>query len=173
LSLGRWRGGTTVVTVDVNPVGDPIEQHEGTTTGPAEVDSVNDADGAAEGDEPALMEPAEPVEPNDPGEILEQDELAGDLDEPEEPDRFTRIRRSTAGAMLTGIGIGLQQIFESPKKQPAFVIKASSDPDGPQGPIDLHFDPDDPTKTVAIIRSQSTDRTSATDRKPDAGPPTG
>jgi len=91
-----------------------------------------------------------------PGEIDQ-----GDHDDGEagvgSPDRFTRIRRSTAGMMMTGIAIGLQEALELPKKEPAFVIKASSDPEGPQGPIDLHFDPDDPTKTVAIIRSQSID----------------
>lgn len=54
--------------------------------------------------------------------------------------------------MLTGIAIGLQEALELPRNEPPFVIKASSDPNDPQGPIDLHFDPDDPTNTVAIIR---------------------
>ena len=75
------------------------------------------------------------------------------------PDRFSKIRRTTAGAMMTGIAIGFQQVFELPKKESAFVIKAASDPNGPKGPIDLQFDPDDPTKTVAIIRHQHPDGT--------------
>jgi hypothetical protein len=53
--------------------------------------------------------------------------------------------------VLTGIAIGLQQALETPRQQPAFVIEASDVPD-PDGPIDLRFDPDDPSATVAIIR---------------------
>ena len=71
--------------------------------------------------------------------------------------RFDRVRRSTAGVMMTGIALGLQDALELPKKQPAFVIKASGQPDGPQGPIDLSFDPDDPSNTVAVIRPWLTD----------------
>jgi hypothetical protein len=55
--------------------------------------------------------------------------------------------------MMTGIAIGFQKALEPERKEPAFVINASGDPDGPKGPIDLRFDPDDPTKTVAIIRT--------------------
>lgn len=69
------------------------------------------------------------------------------------PDRFGRIRKSTAGVMMTGIAIGFQKALEPERQEPAFVIKASSDPHGPEGPIDLRFDPDDPRKTVAIVRS--------------------
>jgi hypothetical protein len=153
-----------VVTVDDNPAGDPVQQHEGGTaagnkqTGgepgeSAEPDQLDDAADGDDGDGDAWTE----------GESAELSDIDEDPEAAEAPDRFTRIRRSTAGAMLTGIGIGLQQIFETPRKEPAFVIKASSDPNGPQGPIDLHFDPDDPTKTVAIIRSQPTDRTPGLD----------
>src|ERR1035437_6024637 len=73
------------------------------------------------------------------------------------PTRFDRVRRSTAGVMMTGIALGLQDALELPKKQPDFVIKASGQPDGPQGPIDLSFDPDDPSNTVAVIRPWLTD----------------
>ncbi len=72
--------------------------------------------------------------------------------------RFDRMRKSTAGVMMTGIAIGLQEALELPRQQPAFVIKASGEPDGPPGPIDLHFDPDDPTKTVAVIRPPAAER---------------
>jgi hypothetical protein len=69
-------------------------------------------------------------------------------------DRFSRVRRSVGGMMLTSIAIGLQDALELQRNEPPFVIKAASDPNSPQGPIDLHFDPDDPTNTVAIIRHQ-------------------
>jgi len=81
----------------------------------------------------------------------------GDPEDDALPTRFDRVRRSTAGVMMTGIALGLQDALELPKKQPAFVIKASGQPDGPQGPIDLSFDPDDPSNTVAVIRPWLTD----------------
>jgi len=66
--------------------------------------------------------------------------------------RFEKVRRSSAGVLMTGIALGLQDALELPKKEPAFVIKASGEPDGEPGPIDLQFDPDDPSNTVAVIR---------------------
>jgi hypothetical protein len=79
---------------------------------------------------------------------------AGNDEVPEgsDPLRFSHwMKRSATGAVLTGIAIGLQQALETPRQQPAFVIEASDVPD-PDGPIDLRFDPDDPSATVAIIR---------------------
>ncbi len=70
-----------------------------------------------------------------------------------DPLRFSNwMKRSTTGAILTGITIGLQQALEVPRKQPAFVIEANDEPDDSERPIELRFDPDSPTKTVAIIR---------------------
>jgi hypothetical protein len=75
-----------------------------------------------------------------------------------DPLRFNNWRkRSAAGAVMTGIAVGLQQALEVPKKQPAFVIVASDEPDEPSGPIDLKFDPDSPADTVAIIRPPAVD----------------
>jgi len=71
---------------------------------------------------------------------------------PEAPTRFDKVRRSSAGIMMTGIALELQDALELPRKEPAFVIKAAGEPDGEPGPIDLQFDPDDPANTVAVIR---------------------
>jgi hypothetical protein len=76
------------------------------------------------------------------------EELPGDA----APTRFDKVRRSGAGVIMTGIALGLQDALELPKKEPAFVIKATGEPDGDPGPIDLQFDPDDPSNTVAVIR---------------------
>jgi hypothetical protein len=57
---------------------------------------------------------------------------------------------------MTGIAVGLQKALELPRQQPAFVIEASDEP-VPDGPIELKFDPDDPTATVAIIRRPVSD----------------
>jgi len=62
------------------------------------------------------------------------------------------MKRSATGAVMTGIAVGLQQALELPKQQPAFVIEASGEPEDPDKPIDLRFDPDSPADTVAVIR---------------------
>ena len=62
------------------------------------------------------------------------------------------MKRSATGAVMTGIAVGLQQALELPRQEPAFVIEASGEPDDPNRPIDLRFDPDSPADTVAIIR---------------------
>ena len=80
-------------------------------------------------------------------------------DDPQDPDvahdplRFQHWRkRSATGAVLSGIALGLQQALEPKRELPAFVMEAPGEPDDPDAPIVLHFDPDDPTKTVAVIR---------------------
>jgi hypothetical protein len=76
-----------------------------------------------------------------------------------DPLRFSSwMKRSTTGAVLTGIALGLQHALEKEREQPAFVMEAPGEPDEPEGPIALHFDPDDPGKTVAVIRARSEDR---------------
>ncbi len=87
---------------------------------------------------------------------------ADSTDEPEgaaDPLRFSNwMKRSATGAVLSGIALGLQHALEREREQPAFVIEAPGEPDEPEGPIALHFDPDDPGKTVAVIRTRSEDR---------------
>jgi hypothetical protein len=67
--------------------------------------------------------------------------------------RFDRWRRrSAAGAMMTGIAFGMQEALDRKRKEAPIVQQADGDPSGPQGPIELQFDPDHPEKTVAVIR---------------------
>ncbi len=94
----------------------------------------------------------------------EQDE---DDPGPHDPLRFNHwMKRSTAGAVLSGIALGLQQALEPKRELPAFVMEAPGEPEDPDAPITLHFDPDDPTKTVAVIRTPAagTARTTDPDR---------
>ncbi len=62
------------------------------------------------------------------------------------------MKRSATGAVLSGIALGLQQALEPKRELPAFVMEAPGEPDDPDAPIVWHFDPDDPTKTVAVVR---------------------
>jgi hypothetical protein len=90
--------------------------------------------------------------PVDGDDHIATDGSGDEVPEGSDPLRFSHwMKRSATGAVLTGIAIGLQQALETPRQQPAFVIEASDVPD-PDGPIDLRFDPDDPSATVAIIR---------------------
>ena len=65
------------------------------------------------------------------------------------------MKRSATGAVLTGIALGLQEALEGRREQPAFVMEAPGEPEDPDAPITLHFDPDDPTRTVAVVRDRS------------------
>jgi len=70
-----------------------------------------------------------------------------------DPLRFnTWMKRSATGAVLTGISLGLREALELKKNEPAIMIEASGEPEDPDNPIRLHFDPDDPRATVAVIR---------------------
>jgi hypothetical protein len=79
-----------------------------------------------------------------------------------DPLRFNNwMKRSATGAVMTGIAIGLREALEPRRPEVAFVIEAS-DPDSPDGPIDLRFDPDSPQNTVAVIRRSPPDSTGET-----------
>ena len=79
-----------------------------------------------------------------------------------DPLRFNNwMKRSATGAVMTGIAIGLREALEPRRPEVAFVIEAS-DPDSPDGPIDLRFDPDSPQNTVAVIRRSPPDGTGET-----------
>jgi hypothetical protein len=70
-----------------------------------------------------------------------------------DPLRFSNwMKRSATGAVMTGIAVGLKEALQPQKKEVPFVIEARGEPDDPDKPIDLHFDPDSPADTVAIIR---------------------
>jgi hypothetical protein len=62
------------------------------------------------------------------------------------------MKRSATGAVMTGIAVGLREALEPRRNEPAFVIEAPGEPEDPDAPIELRFDPDNPADTVAIIR---------------------
>jgi len=85
---------------------------------------------------------------------------AGDPDEDEQvghdPLRFHQwMKRSATGAVLTGVALGLQHALDARREVPGFVVEAPGEPEDPDAPITLHFDPDDPTRTVAVVRGRT------------------
>jgi hypothetical protein len=53
--------------------------------------------------------------------------------------------------MGTGIARGLQAVFAPPANQPVVVAEAPGDPPGPDDRVKVVLDPDDPTKSIAIV----------------------
>ncbi len=89
----------------------------------------------------------------DPGGTTAGEDIDAEGSDVRDPLRFNNwMKRSATGAVMTGIAVGLQQALQLPRQEPAFVIEASGEPHDPNHPIDLHFDPDNPADTVAIIR---------------------
>jgi hypothetical protein len=89
------------------------------------------------------------------GSVARPDEV--EPPEGSDPLRFNKwMKRSATGAVLTGISLGLREALETTKKEPAFMIEASGRPEDPDNPIQLHFDPDNPADTVAVIRQPPT-----------------
>jgi hypothetical protein len=89
----------------------------------------------------------------DPSADTDDDPGPEDGSEVPDPLRFNNwMKRSATGAVMTGIAVGLQQALQLPRQEPAFVIEASGEPHDPNRAIDLHFDPDNPADSVAIIR---------------------
>lgn len=135
---------TTVEVVDTNPAADPVGHRPPPENSESHLGPVSDV-GLGEGE---IAAPG--VDPST--DAMESTDGDGSF-EGRDPLRFSNwMKRSTTGAILTGITIGLQQALEVPRKQPAFVIEANDEPDDSERPIELRFDPDSPTKTVAIIR---------------------
>ena len=129
---------------------DTAPRHEGRTLGP---------DGREEPEAGTGPEPDGLLEPDDG---LTSNGSGGPEDHtPHEPLRFQQwINRSASGAVLTGIALGLQQVYQPKRELPAFVMEATGEPEDPNAPITLHFDPDDPTKTVAVIRTPESESAS-------------
>jgi hypothetical protein len=165
--------------VDATPGPEPVDHG----AGPEPVDeggpsltrgSTSEDGGVGEADQ-AVGRAAEPAgrAPIDGGPTEAGSEAEdGEPTEGKDPLRFNSwMKRSTAGAVMTGIAVGLQQALELPRQQPAFVIEAAGEPEDPDRPIDLRFDPDSPADTVAIIRRPQTPP--VVDERTEAGGPDG
>jgi len=133
-----------------------VDTDPGPEPGDAAPEPVGGLDGAgARAEVPAPVEGRLPDGLPD-GTVDGDEDRAGDGDDPGagDPLRFHRwMKRSATGAVLSGIALGLQQALEGRREQPAFVMEAPGEPEDPDAPITLHFDPDDPTRTVAVVRA--------------------
>ena len=125
------------------------------------------------------MQGSDPPEADPPvaadADVGDSDAAVGDQDARsvagKDPLRFNNwMKRSATGAVIAGIAIGLHQALEPEKPPVPFVIEAN-EPDDPDGLIDLQFDPDSPSGTVAIIRRSVADDGSDTGSRSEPAEP--
>ena len=113
-------------------------------------------DAAGPGEEPGEEEQTE-FAPEDPFEALEgEDEF---YEFPEDGDPHTALptkveawrKRSATGAILTGFALGLQQVFEPKRDEPAVIMETSGDP--PRDlPVEADFEYGRPRQSVVNVR---------------------
>lgn len=60
-------------------------------------------------------------------------------------------RRTAAGAVLTGIALGLREALD-PREGRALVLETAGDPPGRAAPLELHFDGRRPHETWVVVR---------------------
>jgi hypothetical protein len=91
-----------------------------------------------------------PDQPGPPGQPDVPDAATEDPALP--PSRFDGWRRRSAiGGFATGIALGLKEIFQPGDNQPVISAEAPGDPPDADERIRIVLDPDDPTKSVAIL----------------------
>jgi hypothetical protein len=67
--------------------------------------------------------------------------------------RLPAWRRHTAsGVLVTAVALGLRAALEPPAEEARVVVDAAGEPLSPTDPLELHFDPDDPSDTWVIVR---------------------
>jgi hypothetical protein len=104
------------------------------------------------------IEPDEPAGAPEPELELERElELELELDtEPEPADLPSRRfdawrRRSAIGGLATGVALGLQEVFYPTDNEPVITAEAPGDPPDADQRLRVILDPDDPTKSMAIL----------------------
>jgi hypothetical protein len=109
--------------------------------------------------------PGRPDEPEGADGSIEPDEAGGS------PNGFDRWRRDSAlGAVGTGIARGLHAVFAPPVDEPVIVAAVPGEPPGEDERIRVVLDPDDPTKSVAIVPERA-QRAEDPEDRPDQQPP--
>ena len=98
------------------------------------------------------MELGSDSEPIEDTPVQLEDEQGG------EPAGFERWRKQSAlGAVGTGVARGFHAVFAPPVDEVVIVASVPGDPPDADQRVRVVLDPDDPTKSVAIMPDESTD----------------
>jgi hypothetical protein len=98
------------------------------------------------------MESGSDSEPIEDMPVQLEDEQGG------EPAGFERWRKQSAlGAVGTGVARGFHAVFAPPVDEVVIVASVPGDPPDADQRVRVVLDPDDPTKSVAIMPDESTD----------------
>ena len=90
------------------------------------------------------METIEPPVPEGPADDPGADELP--------LRRFDAWRRRTViGGIATGVALGLKEVFQPVNEEPVISAEAPGDPPDAAERLRVILDPEDPTKSVAIL----------------------
>jgi hypothetical protein len=86
----------------------------------------------------------------------------GQVEGPESQDaslqRFDRWRNESAiGGIGTGIARGLQSVFGTPQQEIAIVAEVPGEPPDADKRLRVILDPDDPTKSIAVVPATPAD----------------
>ena len=92
-----------------------------------------------------------------PDSQVPQGELEGEDREADRgPAGFDRWRtESTVGSVVTGVARGLRDVFAPVPDPPAVVASVPGDPPDADQRVRVILDPDDPTKSIAIVPGES------------------
>ena len=94
-----------------------------------------------------------------PVEGRDEDVETGIEGEGEDRGGFDSWRRESAlGAVGTGLARGLQAVFAPPADEIAIVAAVPGEPPDADQRLQVILDPDDPTKSVAIVPKSAVDR---------------
>jgi hypothetical protein len=92
------------------------------------------------------------VESDDDGETVEGSRLEESVEEPDDTGGFDRWRKESAlGSVGTGVARGLHAVFGRPVDEVVVVASVPGDPPDASERLRVILDPDDPTKSVAVM----------------------
>jgi hypothetical protein len=100
-----------------------------------------------------------PEDESQPADVtLEGGEPLEEEAEEEAPERFDRWRKESAiGGIGTGIARGLQAVFAPPPDEVVIVAAVPGEPPDADTRLRVILDPDDPTKSIAVMPAAPAD----------------
>jgi hypothetical protein len=98
------------------------------------------------------------MEPPDDDEADGEESWEAARDDAPDAGGFDRWRRgSSLGAVGTGLARGLQAVFAPPPDEVVIVAAVPGDPPDADTRLRVILDPDDPTKSIAVVPSPPAD----------------